>query len=96
MKTLIKLLIIASMLLSFNTSHAFWGDAGDKYVSVTVHVGEGVTESVIQLKNILRLDYQRGKYRVYVVHPYNDKGSYLGILTKEKDIKLVKKYLDME
>ena len=43
MKTLIKLLIVASMLLSFNTAHAFWGVDGDDYVPVTMFAGEGAT-----------------------------------------------------
>ena len=96
MKTLIKLLLVTSVLLPLNTTHAFWGDMGDKYVSVTVSLGEAVTESVIQLKNIQRLDYRYGKYYVYVKHPSTSRGSRLGILTTEKDIKLVKKYLDTE
>tara|TARA_E500000178_G_C16873859_1_gene685727 strand:- start:182 stop:475 length:294 start_codon:yes stop_codon:yes gene_type:complete len=95
MKTLIKLLIVASLLLSFNTSHAFWGDDGDDYVSVTAFAGEGATTNFeTQLKNIKSGEYKNGKYWVYQTNPPEwNFGSIIGWISSSKDIEKVKKYL---
>ena len=85
--------MVACILIPLNTTHAFWGDMGDKYVSVAIPLGEGVTESDIQLKDIKSMKKLRGAYRVY---EKSDFRSGIGTLTKEKDIKLVKKYLGVE
>ena len=93
MKTLIKLLIVASMLLSFNTSHAFWGDDGDKYVTVTMFVAAGGTTTFeTQLKNIKNSKIENGKY--WVFEKDTDNFHYvIGFITSSKDIEKVKKYL---
>jgi len=91
MKTLIKLLIVASMLLSFNTSHAFWGDDGDTYVTVTGHSGGGQTTTFeTQLKNIKSAKFDAGRYLIFESKNYN---SYIGWIASSKDIEKVKKYL---
>ena len=104
MKTLIKLLIIASMLLSFNTSHAFWGDDGDEYVSVTAFTGEGATTNFeTQLKEIKGYKLFSGRFLVFGVpthkitsssiHRVNGGDKYIGWIVSSKDIEKVKKYL---
>lgn len=94
MKTLIKLLIVASMLLSFNTSHAFWGDAGDKYVTVTMFAGDsGTTTFETQLKNIKNAKTVNGKY--WVFEKNTDSFNYvIGFIASSKDIEQVKEYLN--
>ena len=68
MKTLIKLLIVASMLLSFNISHTFWGDDGDDYVTVTMFAGEGDTTTFdTQLKEIKGNKLIGGRFWVFGV-----------------------------
>jgi len=95
MNTLIKLLIVASMLLSFNTSHAFWGDDGDKYISVTMWAGEGATTTFdTQLKNIKSATVKHGKYWVFKSYSPNwSTADLIGWIPSSKDIEKVKKYL---
>ncbi len=93
MKILIKLLLVSSVLLSFNTAHAFWGDGGDKYVTISKPIGDsGVTSFDLQLKNIKSSKYHKGLYIVYDSYTPSHSG-YLGWVVSSKEIEMVKKYL---
>jgi hypothetical protein len=103
MKTLIKLLIVVSVLLSFNTAHAFWGDAGDTYISVATWAGEGAASTFdTQLKEIKGYKLLSGKFWVFGVPTHEITSNSLSIsysdnpigwIPSSKDIEKVKKYL---
>lgn len=91
MKTLFKLLLVASVLIPLNTTHAFWGDDGDTYVSVTTFAGKGATTTFeTQLKNIKSAKFDDGRYVIYGSKNYY---SFIGWIASSKDIEKVKKYL---
>lgn len=103
MKTLIKILLVASMLLAFNATHAFWSDLGDEYVSATMFAGEGATSTFdVQLNEIKGYKLISGRFWVFGVPTHEItssrnfiKGSNkpIGWISSSKDIKKVKKYL---
>jgi len=101
MKTLIKLLLVASVLIPLNTTHAFWGDIGDEYVKIQVknissnfETGDtsiAVSHRDIQLKD-LWFKYIEKKAAWYA-YSTSDKRRALGIVVERDDIKLVEKYV---
>jgi len=101
MKKLIKLLLVSSVLLSFNTAHAFWGDMGDEYVSIQIiHTttsydggssSKAVSHRDMKLKD-LRFEYRESSAR-WVAYSKNSRRMYLGTVSNRDDIKLVEKYV---
>jgi hypothetical protein len=102
MKTLIKLLLVASVLIPLNTTHAFWGDIGDKYVKIQVNnissnfeTGDtsiAVSHRDIQLKD-LRFEYSERKAAWVAYSKSSISRRALGIVSGRDDIKLVEKYV---
>lgn len=101
MNTLIKLLIVASMLLSFNTTHAFWGDIGDKYVKIQIRTVTGnfetgdtsiaVSYRDIKLKD-MRFEYSE-RNAAWYAYSKSGTNNRLGIVSGRDDIELVEKYV---
>jgi len=100
MKTLIKLLLVASVLIPLNTTHAFWGDMGDKYVKIQIRNVSGnfdtgdtsvvVSHRDIQLKD-LRFEYSESSAAWYAYSKSSRRR--LGMVVERDDIKLVEKYV---
>jgi hypothetical protein len=102
MKTLIKLLLVASVLIPLNTTHAFWGDMGDKYVKIQIKNYTGSftegTQSVavshrdIKLKD-LRFEYSERSAAWVAYSKSSTSRRAIGIVSGRDDIKLVEKYV---
>jgi hypothetical protein len=104
MKNIIKLILAASLLVSVHTSQAaFWGDIGDKFITITkvendYHNGSKhstVTNTDVQLKK-LHFMYHPGHRAWWAFAGVQGKktgGRRLGYVADENDIKLVEKYV---